>query len=366
MKRAKYRESSRGRLGAIGSRSALSGMGTLTFHRCESERSNLLNYYLGVDGGGSKTLVVICDESGRIVGQAVSGCGNHQLGVQLAQRNIQAAVDEALQQAGIGKEQVVRSVFGLAGADREADFRILRPMIAALDMGEHEIVCDTVIGLRAGTRQAHGVVVICGTGTNCYGINREGEELQVGGFGYAFGDFGGGSDLAVEVFRSVIRAWEGREQSTLLAESTLRMLAMETEEEMFHHYLDTERRIPRDLAKLLFEVAEQDETARAILAKQGQELGKAAGAVIRKLGMEQDHFDLVMAGSILTRGDSRYILPHLDAQIRELAPGCELTVLTMEPVAGALFMAMSQGEGVEEEVYSRIHNQLSVKAASVS
>lgn len=325
-----------------------------------------MDYYLGVDGGGSKTLAVVCDESGHIVGRAVSGCGNHQLGVELAQRNIRAAVDEALQQAGIEKEQVVRSVFGLAGADREADFRILRPMIAELDMGDHEIVCDTVIGLRAGTKQAHGVVVICGSGTNCYGINRQGEELQVGGFGYAFGDFGGGSDLAVEVFRSVIRAWEGRERSTLLSEPALRMLAMASEEEMFHHYLDHERRIPRDLAKLLFEVAEQDETAQSILAKQGRELGKAAGAVIRKLRMEDDQFDLVMAGSILTRGDSRYILPHLDAQIRELAQGCEPTILALEPVAGALFMALGREDGVDEEVYDRIHHQLSVKVASVS
>lgn len=323
-----------------------------------------MNYYLGVDGGGSKTLAVVCDEAGRIVGRGESGCGNHQLGAALAEHNIRLAVDEALQKAGIGRQQVLRSVFGLAGADREADFRILRPMIAGLGFDRHEIVCDTVIGLRAGTRQAHGVVVICGTGTNCYGINRHGEELQVGGFGYAFGDFGGGSDLAIEVFRSVIRAWEGRETPTLLAEATLRKLAMGSEKEMFHHYLDTGRRIPPDLAKLLFEVAEFDETARSILARQGRELGRAAGAVIRKLDMESDRFDLVMAGSILTRGDSRYIVPYLDEEVRAAAPAYELSILTLEPVAGALFMALSEQGGTHEEIYRRIHQQLSVKAAS--
>ncbi|WP_172255412.1 N-acetylglucosamine kinase [Saccharibacillus deserti] len=323
-----------------------------------------MNYYLGVDGGGSKTLAVVCDETGRIAGRASSGCGNHQLGADIAERHIRQAVDEALGQAGIGKEQVARSVFGLAGADREADFRILRPMIAGLGLDRHEIVCDTVIGLRAGTRQAHGVVVICGTGTNCYGINRQGEELQVGGFGYTFGDFGGGSDLAVEVFRSVIRAWEGRERPTLLAEAVLRRLAMGSEEEMFHHYLDTGRHIPADLAKLLFEVAEFDETARSILARQGRELGRAAGAVIRKLDMESDRFDLVMAGSILTRGDSRYIVPYLDEEVRAAAPAYELGILTLEPAAGALFMAMNEQGGTDEEIYRRIHQQLSVKAAS--
>ncbi|MRN54689.1 N-acetylglucosamine kinase [Paenibacillus monticola] len=324
-----------------------------------------MNYYLGVDGGGSKTLAVISDQKGNIIGGATSGCGNHQTGAVNAEQNIRQAVDKALRSANLTKEQITYSVFGLAGADREADYQILRPMILGLGMQRYHIVCDTIIGLRAGTRQSHGVVVICGTGTNCYGINRIGQELQVGGFGYSFGDFGGGGDLAVEVFRSVIRAWEGREQPTRLSQATLTLLGFASTEEMFHHYLDHGLRVPNRIAKLLFEVAEHDGIARDILRRQGRELGIAASAVIRKLGMQQDNFDLVMAGSILTRGESRYIVPFIEAEITGLAPGCRLTVLTLEPVAGALFMAMERSGGsVEETVYEALDHQLSVKAAN--
>ncbi|MDO3410985.1 BadF/BadG/BcrA/BcrD ATPase family protein [Saccharibacillus sp. CPCC 101409] len=324
-----------------------------------------MNYYLGVDGGGSKTLVVVCEETGRIVGRAESGCGNHQLGADAAERNIRLAVEDALEQAGVSREQVTRSVFGLAGADREADFRILRPMVARMGLDPHLIVCDTVIGLRAGTRRAYGVVAICGTGTNCYGINARGEQLQIGGFGYAFGDFGGGSELAVEAFRAVIRAWEGRQNPTLLTEAVLRQLGLNSEEEMFHRYLDTGRRIPSVLAKALFEVAEFDETARTILARQGRELGRTAAAVVRRLDMERERFDLVLAGSVLTRGDSRYIVPALDEEMRAAAPDYSPAILTMEPVAGALFMAINEDGPADEELYRRIHQQLNVKAASV-
>ncbi|ASA20386.1 N-acetylglucosamine kinase [Paenibacillus donghaensis] len=325
-----------------------------------------MNYYLGIDGGGSKTLAVISDEAGRIIGRAVTGCGNHQAGAAEAEQNIRQAVDEVLRSAGLAKDRITYSVFGLAGADREADFLVLRPMIACLGLQRYHIVCDTVIGLRAGTRQSYGAVVICGTGTNAYGINRQGEELQVGGFGYAFGDFGGGGSLAVEVFRSVIRAWEGRERPTRLSQVALAELGFTTTEEMFHHYLDHGMRVPNGLAKLLFEVAEHDEIAREILRRQGRELGIAASAVIRKLGMQQDSFDLVMAGSILTRGDSRYIVPYIEAEVASLAPGCRLTVLGLEPVAGALYMAMeSSGCSVEEPVYEALDHQLSVKAANV-
>lgn len=321
-----------------------------------------MNYYLGLDGGGSKTLAVVTDEQGRIMGRGLSGCGNHQVQVELARRSIQQASGEAMKQAGITRSQISYAMFGLAGADREADFQVLRPMIADMEFPQHGIVCDTEIGLRAGTRQADGVVLVCGSGTNCYGINKQGESLQVGGFGYMFGDFGGGGELAVEVFRTVIRAWEGRENSTLLTEAVLQTLDYPSVERLFHDYLDRGARAPRHLTKLLFQVAEQDEAAREILQRQGRELGKAAAAVIGKLGMMQDRFDLVLVGSVLTRGDRRFITPQIEEMIMPLAPGCRLRRLTMEPVAGAVLLAMEKsGHPVEDGVYDRLNEGLSVK-----
>ncbi|WP_339206310.1 BadF/BadG/BcrA/BcrD ATPase family protein [Paenibacillus sp. FSL K6-3182] len=324
-----------------------------------------MTYYLGVDGGGSKTIAVVCDGMGRVVGASESGCGNHQLGVELARSNIQAAVIHAMMHAKVTQEQIAYAVFGLAGADREADFQILRPMIAKLGFENYEIVCDTVIGLRAGTKQPDGVVVICGSGTNSFGVNRHGESLQCGGFGYAFGDFGGGSLLAVEVFRSVIRSWEGRGQTTLLTDLTLEQLGYDTVENMFHDYLNQGRMIPHQLAKLLFEAAEQkDEVACSILQRQGEELGMTASAVISKLNMNHDVFDLVMVGSVLTRGDSRYVAPYLEEHVKRAAPNCSLTVLTMEPVAGAILLAMDKTtSSIEESVYACLQQCLSVKEA---
>lgn len=325
-----------------------------------------MGYYLGIDGGGSKTLALVSDESGRILGRGMSGCGNHQVGADLADRNIRKAAEDALAEAGIGKEDIDFALFGLAGADREADFAILRPMIAAMGFARTDIVCDTVIGMRAGTRQSDGVVLICGSGTNCYGINARGDELQVGGFGYTYGDFGGGSDLAVEVFRSVIRSWEGREAETELTRLTLDAMGYPDVERMFHGTLDEGKRPPHTLAKLLFQASPTDSVARAILERQGTELGKAASAVIRKLGMEADVFDVVLAGSVLTRGEREYVLPFVEREVKAAAPCSRLQVLELEPAAGALLLAMERdGRTVEPEVYERFGQALSVKARDI-
>jgi len=324
-----------------------------------------LNYYLGIDAGGSKTSAVITDESGTVVSRGMSGCGNHQINAELARTSIAAAVNQALQVAGLSRSDIKYALFGLAGADREADYVVLRPMIQSLGFTNYEIVCDTVIGLRAGTRQPYGVVLICGTGTNCLGINPQGQELQCGGFGYAYGDFGGGSGLAVEVFRSVIRSWEGREEWTLLTAAVLEMLGYDSVERLFHDYLDHGRPIPVDLAKLLFPAADQgDPVALRILQQQGLELGLSAGAVIKKLGMEKIALDVVLVGSVLTRNAGKYIIPEITGQLTE---GCTIRVLTMEPVGGAILLAMERaGLVIANKVYDALKHQLSIEGADTA
>ncbi|WP_027087064.1 N-acetylglucosamine kinase [Cohnella panacarvi] len=315
-----------------------------------------MNYYLGVDAGGSKTYAIITDEDGNIVGKGRSGNGNHQLGAQEARHNVRESVGMALTQARLTPEQIAFAYFGMAGADREADFRVLRPMIAELGFPRHEIVCDTMIALRAGTDKPYGVVLICGTGTNSAGVNRQGESFQCGGFSYQYGDFGGGGGLNVEAFRSVIRAWDGRERPTLLTRLLLDSLGYESVQAMFDDYLDHDRTPPTNLAKLLFEAADQgDAAAQEILRKQGEELGKSARAVIKRLGLAEERFDVVLAGSIVTRGKGEHVTAYIEQAIREAAPLASVVKLAVEPVVGAVWLAHEAGRGaLPQTVYERL------------
>ncbi|NIK78293.1 N-acetylglucosamine kinase-like BadF-type ATPase [Paenibacillus castaneae] len=317
-----------------------------------------MNYYLGVDGGGSKTYTLITDEHGNIVGKGNSGNGNHQINYEEAKGNIRESVQMALDQAGLKQSEIHYAYFGLAGADREVDYRILRPMIAQLGFPNHDINCDTAIALRAGTDQPYGVVLICGTGTNSAGVSPRKAFFQCGGFSYSFGDFGGGGDLCIEAFRSVIRAWDGREKPTLLTNLLLQDLGYESVPDMFEDFLDSHKAPPLRTVKLLFQAAAQgDEVAAAILRMQGEELGKSARAVIKRLGMEGDQFNVVLAGSVLTRGEARFIHPYIEEAVKECAPGASLVKLEVEPVIGALWLAFEAGGAkLPREVYDRLRS----------
>lgn len=316
-----------------------------------------MKYYLGVDAGGSKTYAMIADEEGRVIGVGRGGNGNHQKNREQAEESLRQAVSESLRTSGLTKDQLEYSWFGLAGADREADFQILRPIISRLGLPRTEISCDTWNALRSGTEKNYGVVLICGSGVNCAGKNPEGAVYQCGGFGYRFGDFGGGYDLSVEVFRSVIRADEGRESKTVLTERLVQLLGYANVLEMREDYLDHYRELPAQIAELLFQAAEEgDQVASRLLVHQGDELGLAAAATIRQLSMEKDVFDIVLAGSLLTKGDrSGFIRRVIEQRVKEAAPGAALRILTREPVVGSVVLAMeSTGMQVNQEIMDRL------------
>lgn len=301
-------------------------------------------FFLGVDAGGSKTDALITDDDGNILGKGRSGCGNHQLGAEAAARNIEAAVHQALQSAGLTKEAIAFAFFGLAGADRQADYQILRPMIAKLGFSGWQIECDTMIALRAASRFPYGVVLICGTGSNCAARSVSGEEIQIGGFGELYGDFGGGQSLANDGFRAVIRAWDGREKPTKLTELFLTTLRYPDVETMRDDFLDHNyQNVPLTVVPPLLQLAVAgDAAAQATLYRQGKELAISAKTAICRSKLEQEDFDIVLAGSVVVKGPDTYLRDQITQEVATLAPFAKIVKLTAPPVIGAVFRAMDE------------------------
>ncbi|WP_424767004.1 N-acetylglucosamine kinase [Paenibacillus sp. sgz302251] len=298
--------------------------------------------FLGIDAGGTKTHALLVDETGSVLGRGLGGNGCHQTAHGEAKNSINNACEQALQEAGVTKEQVTFAYFGLSGADREPDYAILRPMIASLAFERHAIACDTMIGMRAGTNKSYGAVIISGTGFNAAARNPQGDELQYGGFGYLFGDGqGSGSDLAIHAFRSAIRASEGREQPTLLTELVPQRLGYKTIQAMYDDALDNGKYPSSELSKVMFEAAAQgDKVAIRILQEAGKEHGNAVNALIRRLGMEQESFDVVLTGSVLSRGSSPHMVEAIQEEVGAAAPYARIVKLSVDPVVGAVMSAM--------------------------
>ncbi|QKY69990.1 N-acetylglucosamine kinase [Lentibacillus sp. CBA3610] len=303
-----------------------------------------MDYILGVDGGNSKTYAVIVNSNGDRLGQGISGNGNHQgTGVDKFLENMQSAVNQALNEARLQPSEISFAQFGLAGADREKDIQLLRNALATLPFKDWDLAPDTLEGLRAGSRTNIGVVLVCGAGTNAAGRNSIGDTVQTGGFGYRFGDGAGGGFIALEAFRAAVRAWELRGPQTLLTEMLPASVGFQRMKDMYHYYLDhLHEEFPLTFTLTVHQAADRgDAEAINILKKVGWELGLAANSVIKRLGnFEIEPIPIVLVGSVLQEGKNPYLLNTLEETVKNENPASEFINLEMEPVYGAILLAM--------------------------
>lgn len=318
-------------------------------------------HILAIDGGGSKTYAVLLDENGNRLGSGLTGCGNYQgPGVEAVSANIRNACERALRMAGLSAKEVDFVQYGLAGADRPKDIRILTGMLENLPYPNWGLVCDTLEGLRLGSESFTGVVLVCGSGTNAAGRDKSGRVVQIGGFGYLYGDRAGGYDMARETFSLAVRSWEGREDKSCLTELVPAKLGYTGIEEMYNDFLDHEVTfVPRDLTLVLHQAANRgDSVAIRYLSYVGGELARAAHAVMKKLDLQKgEEVKVVLVGSVLQSGRSPYVLSQIQSELSAKGYSVKLEIPAEHPVYGSALLAYDHlGIRVTGEIRNRLRS----------
>jgi N-acetylglucosamine kinase-like BadF-type ATPase len=253
-------------------------------------------------------------------------------------------------------------VYGLAGADTAADTRRLHTAIEAEDLAATSmIVNDAFIPIRAGTDRTWGVALICGSGVNAAGIAPDGRTARLTALGDISGDWGGGGDMALAAIGAVARAWDGRGPATALTERVLARFGMASYEALLEAIYTGEipRQRIREIAPLIFEAAlAGDAVAQEIIVRTGTEIGHAAGSLLRRLDMHRGPCEVVTGGSIF-KGVGPLLLDAANLSLHRLAPLARFTRATVEPVVGALLLAIElHGQTVDSKLMARLHETM--------
>ncbi len=195
----------------------------------------------------------------------------------------------------------------------------------------------------ASTLGEPGLVVIAGTGSVCLGKNARGETAISGGWGPLAGDEGGGVGIAQQALHSVAKASDGRGSPTVLSEKAAEYFRASGPENLivaiYSPQVDNSR--IAGFARLVVETAHQgDNIAVGILRDAGCELGLAACAVMKKLGLTHDRVPIGCVGSIFNAGEL-LTKPMLES-VRRCAPNAFLTEPLMEPAHAAALMALQK------------------------
>ena len=305
-------------------------------------------YYLGIDGGGSKTTCVVGDESSAL-GSAVSGPSNViRVGEARARESLHDVIRQTCAAARIDLRRVHRACVGVAGAGREEVANTVRKIIAELIAGEIEVVGDMQIALQAALGAGPGVIVIAGTGSIAYGRDAHGKTARAGGWGFAISDEGSAHWIGRTAVAALLRAadesvGDGAAQGpSPLFREIKAIWKLESLEQ-----LARAANMNPDFAALLPAVVAaadaRDELAQRVLREAGRELADLAGIVVQQLFLHSNEaVPLAVVGGVFRHAAiAREIF--CDA-VHKRDPRLEINREVVEPVVGALQMARERGK----------------------
>jgi glucosamine kinase len=302
-------------------------------------------YFLGIDGGGTKTHAVIAGSSGLVVGEGFSGASNPlRTGLEEAVSHIEQAVRDACSGARIKLEQVTSACAAIAGINHPIHYHTMKDALdEAFGLGVLELVTDARAALEGALDGRAGVVLIAGTGSIAMGLNEAGEQARSGGWGPTISDEGSGYDIARRALKAVISSFDGRSPKTVLSDRILNKLRISSAADLpgVIYNSDSESVEIASLAELVTEAARDgDEVAREILSGAGRDLGELVISVVKRLGLESRSFRVACVGSVFKSGE--LVASTLREVVSRVAPGAEIGPPLFPPTIGAVKLAQKR------------------------
>ena len=313
---------------------------------------------LGVDGGATRTVAMIADIKSNFIMESESGPSNYKsIGVKRAQKNINEVIFSLLNKLKKSlkeNDQIFfsSSCFGLAGYDSDEDLGVYKKIVFNKEIKhllnpEKVIICnDAMIGLSAGTENKNRIIIICGTGSNCYGINEYGIEARAGGWDYILNDEGSGFSIGVKALKAAVKYYDGRGKDTLLLKTIFKNLGINTIGELMNCiYNPFSKEKIASLAKTVERTADLgDQVSIEILREEALEAFYLIKAVVKKLRIEKLEFDCVLTGSVFKC--EKYFTSILVKKLKECHPRIRILPLKIKPVEGAIRLAIKSVTGL--------------------
>lgn len=269
-----------------------------------------MEYYIGVDGGGTKTAFALFDENKNVVAQNETEGSNHE--------NLEGAIPQAagiianginglLEKANLKFGDIDGILMGLAGIDHPYQHDEMQEELKKLGITGCRIYNDGFIVIKAGVGAGAGIGYNCGTGTCCNCIDSDGNMLQVGGFDVLSADKGNGHWVGAQTFKimydelclgknkSLITALMGEKAGIKDRETLLNSIAVLEDEEKGEEFL-------RKLIVSFFEAANnEDEEALKVIEEMAQRGADFICSHVNNMNFKDDVINVVLSGSIHTK-----------------------------------------------------------------
>lgn len=238
----------------------------------------MIEFLLGVDGGGSGTRALVVRRDGTPVGRGEAGPSALGQGIAAAWQAVQQAICQAFESAGVAVPAWRQCALGagLSGV-HNPDWR---DAFVAADIGFARMALETdaytmLLGAHGGKP---GAMIAVGTGSVGEALRRDGTRVGVGGWGFPVGDEGSGAWLGLHAMRVAQCAMDGRAVAGALAQRVWQ--ACGARRDGLQAWCGQAGQFAyAQLAPLVFECAHSDPLARQLLQDAATELERMAQAL---------------------------------------------------------------------------------------
>jgi len=307
-------------------------------------------FFLGFDGGGTRTVACLTDDDGKVVARAETGPSNpNKVGLRAASREIVRAYREcwrgsAFAAAGVKGMRAPKLQALCAGISGVGRTSVHRPLLAILrrhiPARRYLLTSDAVIALAAAVQDGVGIIVNAGTGSFAFARDDAGKLLRAGGWGVPFDDRGSGYELGRAAVAAGLEAFDGRGPQTQLTDRISHHLGLRDITAIIAQQLPQPQIAA--LFPLVMEAAsEGDLAARHLCDKAARDLAALAIALLQRGRWTRGAIPVVTTGGVFR--SSPLIRRAFARYLGRIAPQARVEMLQRPPVEGALWLARHRG-----------------------
>jgi glucosamine kinase len=299
-------------------------------------------YFLGFDGGGTKTECVLADAQGRILARAASGPSNPlRTGYTRAWFSLSGAADSVLGRQQLRAGDIRGICAGLGGAGRTGVRRAKMFFEHGFPSAQVRVTTDLEIALEAAFGTGDGIILLAGTGSAAFGRDANGRTARAGGRGPWISDEGSAFDIGRHAVTAVVRSEEHRGPSTALSKRLLKWHECRD----WDSFLERIAKNPDDVFPKTFPLVAQvadagDEVAQRILSAAAASLAELATLVSSDLGWSDREILIGQVGGVF--GRSKFFDKAIEAELKNDCPRASLVASKMSPAEAAVQMAIRQ------------------------
>ena len=264
-------------------------------------------FIIGVDGGGTKTHVLVVGLDGTVVSEETGGPSNIQtVGISQAVKTVFELIHKCCTKIKCSAEKVERIVIGLAGAGRLEDRTVFIDTMFKLSLKKKfplkNIILETDarIALESAFAGGHGIVLIAGTGSIALYRTEDGYIARTGGWGNVIGDEGGGYSIAKDALCYAMRSYDGRIGKTILLQKMLNHFALASPEEIIKKVYYDKIDIATFAPTVIESAVEMDQVAYQILLNHSNHLIEMVRTLVMKYPLKKKLPVALMGGLIET------------------------------------------------------------------